>query len=183
MQQGGAQQGGILQGTGAAPQQGGVFNQFPPANVPGEQEGMRPERSLQPLSATQPSAVDEPIDPEKYILGPNDVLELHFWGVENFRVRVTVDLEGRGFVPRVGYLVLQGKTLAEGQRMLKDSVARFFPKLGFGVTLVEPRTFLVQVVDDVGRPGSYPAKAIERVATLITGPVASAGTPRAAASR
>ena len=47
MQQGGAQQGGILQGTGAAPQQGGVFNQFPPANVPGEQEGMRPEKSLQ----------------------------------------------------------------------------------------------------------------------------------------
>ena len=128
MQQGGAQQGGILQGTGAAPQQGGVFNQFPPANVPGEQEGMRPERSLQPLSATQPSAVDEPIDPEKYILGPNDVLELHFWGVENFRVRVTVDLEGRGFVPQVGYLVLQGKTLAEGQRMLKDVGGPLLPE-------------------------------------------------------
>jgi protein involved in polysaccharide export with SLBB domain len=51
--------------------------------------------------------------------------------------------------------------------MLRESVARFFPKLGFGVTLVEPRTFLVQVVDDVARPGSYPARAIERVATLI----------------
>ncbi len=37
--------------------------------------------------------------------------------------------------------------------MLRDSVARFFPKLGFGVTLVEPRTFLVQVVDDVVQPG------------------------------
>ena len=88
--------------------------------------------------------------------------------MENFRLRVTVDLEGRGFVPKVGYLDLRGKTLAEGQKMLRDSVARFFPKLGFGVTLVEPRTFLVQVVDDVARPGSYPARAIERVATLIT---------------
>ena len=46
-------------------------------------------------------------------------------------------------------------------------MARLYPKLGFGVTLIEPRTFLVQVVDDVGRPGSYPAKAVERVATLI----------------
>ena len=51
--------------------------------------------------------------------------------------------------------------------MLRASVARYFPKLGFGVTLIEPRTFLVQVVDDVAHPGSYPARAIERVATLI----------------
>ena len=111
--------------------------------------------------------MDEPIDPARYVLGPNDVLELHFWGVENFRLRVTVDLEGRGFVPKVGYVDLRGKTLADAQVMLRDSVARYFPRLGFGVTLIEPRTFLVQVVDDVARPGSYPARAVERVATLI----------------
>lgn len=168
MQQQGAATGGILQGTGTPPQQGGIFpSQFPPANTPGDLEGMRPEKGSQPFAPSQATAVDEPIDPAKYVLGPNDILELHFWGVENFRVRVTVDLEGRAFVPRVGYLALGGKTLAEGQRMLENSVARFYPKLGFGVTLLEPRTFLVQVVDDVGRPGSHPAKAVERVATLI----------------
>jgi polysaccharide export outer membrane protein len=46
-------------------------------------------------------------------------------------------------------------------------VARFFPKLGFGVNLAEPRTFLVQVVDAVSKPASYPARAIDRVATVI----------------
>ena len=111
--------------------------------------------------------VDEPLDPERYILGPNDVLEIHFWGVENFRLRITVDLEGRAFVPRVGYLPVQGKTLAQAQAALRDAVAKFYPRLGFGVTLVEPRTFLVQVADDVVRPGSYPAKAIDRVASII----------------
>jgi len=149
-------------------QQPGTGSPFTPGGAPTDQDTLRVEQPKIPQPSSTATPVDEPIDPGKYVLGPNDVLELHFWGVENFRVRVTVDLEGRGFVPKVGYLVLQGKTLSEGQQMLRDSVARFFPKLGFGVTLVEPRTFLVQVVDDVARPGSYPARAIERVATLIT---------------
>ncbi|MGA8891039.1 MAG: SLBB domain-containing protein [Anaeromyxobacteraceae bacterium] len=142
----------------------------PSFGVPGaasEGEGLRVDQPRIPQASTTSPPVDEPIDPARYVLGPNDILELHFWGVENFRVRVTVDLEGRGFVPKIGYLPLGGKTLAEAQNMLRDSVARYFPKLGFGVNLVEPRTFLVQVVDDVARPGSYPARAIERVATLI----------------
>ena len=51
--------------------------------------------------------------------------------------------------------------------MMRASVARFFPKLDFGLTLVEPRTFIVQVVDDVVKPGPQPAKALDRVSTVI----------------
>ena len=123
------------------------------------------DRVVQQQAPSQP--VDEPLDPERYILGPGDVLELRFWGIENFRLRVTVDLEGRAFVAKVGYLTLKGKTLAEAQQMMRASVARFFPKLDFGLTLVEPRTFIVQVVDDVATPGPQPAKALDRVSTVI----------------
>jgi protein involved in polysaccharide export with SLBB domain len=129
-------------------------------------EPPRAQDRVPPQAASQP--VDEPLDPERYVLGPGDVLELHFWGVENFRLRVAVDLEGRAFVPKVGYLSLQGKTLARAQQMMRESVARFFPRLGFGMTLTEPRTFLVQVVDDVSRPGPQPAKALDRVSTVIS---------------
>jgi protein involved in polysaccharide export with SLBB domain len=179
------EQGFEMQRADPRRQQGQAQQGTPQGMQPGmQQQGTQPGMQQQPgeglqtpqgptpdLETLRPSAtatpVDEPIDPARYILGPNDVLELHFWGVENFRLRVTIDLEGRGFVPKVGYVDLRGKTLADAQKMLRDSVARFFPKLGFGVTLIEPRTFLVQVVDDVARPGSYPARAIERVATVI----------------
>src|SRR5207302_185314 len=40
-------------------------------------------------------------------------------------------------------------------------------RLSFDVTLAEPRTFLVQVVDDVPNPATYPARAIDRVAGII----------------
>ena len=128
-------------------------------------EQQRTQDRVQQQVVSQP--LDEPLDPERYILGPGDVLELHFWGVENFRLRVVVDLEGRAFVAKVGYLSLNGKTLAEAKQVMRASVARFFPKLDFGLTLIEPRTFLVQVVDAVARPGPQPARALSRVSTVI----------------
>ena len=135
--------------------------------APTEPEVVRAERPV--LTAPVPGAppIDELLDPDKYVCGPGDVLELNFWGMQNFKLRVTVDLEGRAFVARIGYLALQGKTLSEARRIMRESVARYFPRLSFDVTLAEPRTFLVQVVDDVAHPGSYPARAIDRVATLI----------------
>ena len=171
LQQGGATQGGAIPG-----QPGGLFPpqspfgtmQQPFSSTPGESEGARTDRQSPATGTPGATPLDEPLDPDRYVLGPGDVLELHFWGIENFRLRVTVDLEGRAFVPKIGFLVVRGKTLTETQKILKDSVARFFPKLGFGVNLAEPRTFLVQVVDAVVRPGAQQAKALDRVATVIT---------------
>ena len=112
-------------------------------------------------------AVDQVVDPDTYVCGPGDVLDLSFWGLQNFRHRVTIDLEGRAFVPRIGYQALGGQTLSQVRASLRESVGRFYPRLGFDLALADPRTFLVQAVGDVGRPGSYPARAVERVAALL----------------
>jgi polysaccharide export outer membrane protein len=129
----------------------------------------QPARAERPVlaPALPQTPVDEPIDPEKYVCAGGDVLELNFWGAQNLRQRVTIDLEGRAFVPRVGYFVLQGKTLTQVRQVLRESISRFYPRLRFDVTLAEPRTFLLQVVDAVAHPGSYSARATERVAMLI----------------
>jgi polysaccharide biosynthesis/export protein len=117
--------------------------------------------------STPAPPVDEPVDPDKYVCGPGDVLELNFWGVQSFKLLVKVDLEGRAFVERVGFFELRGRTLTEARRLLRESVARYYPRLNFEVTLSEPRTFLVQVVDAVTNPASYPARAVDRVAAVI----------------
>ena len=148
---------------------GGLFDAPSPTPrepFPAPEEG-RPERPAVTTAVQPPTPIDEPLDPDRYVCGPGDVLELNFWGVQNFRQRVTIDLEGRAFVAKVGYLNLLGKTLSEARRVMVQSVGRYFPGLGFGVALAEPRTFMVQLVDAVARPGSHPARAIDRVATLI----------------
>jgi len=153
---------------GLAPSQLPFGATQPPFTTPGAVDASRTDRPLGTPGTSTATPVDEPLDPDRYILGPGDVLELHFWGVENFRLRVVVDLEGRAFVPKVGYLVVRGRSLSETQRLLQASAARYFPKLNFGLNLAEPRTFIVQVVDNVMRPGPQPAKALERVGTVIS---------------
>jgi protein involved in polysaccharide export with SLBB domain len=161
-------------------QPGGLPSPWAPGTTPttaadreagrGEPEVVRGDRAL-PSPSLAPSGappVDEPLDPDRYVCGPGDVLELNFWGVQNFKLRATIDLEGRAFVPKVGYFDLRGKTLSAARRVMRESAARLFPGLSFDITLADPRTFLVQVVDDVAHPGSYPARAIDRVGTLIT---------------
>jgi len=134
---------------------------------PQELDGVRSDRAAPAREPFVLPPVDRPLDPDEYVCGPGDVLEISFWGLQNFKTRVTIDLEGRAFVARIGYLTLQGKSLSEARRLIRESVSRSFPRLTFDVALAEPRTFLVQVVDDVVRPASYPARAVERVATLI----------------
>lgn len=145
----------------------------------GDLDGAQAERSaLIPRTRAQ-APVDEPVDPARYVCGAGDVLELNFWGLQNSRLRVTIDLEGRAFVPKIGYLTLQGKTLAEARNAIRGSVARFYPRLSFDVALAEPRTFLVQVVAGVREPGTYAARAVDRVATVV----ARAGGPAPRSSR
>jgi polysaccharide biosynthesis/export protein len=142
----------------------GAATSMPVPFAPVETEVVRADRGL--LSTPAP-AIDETVDPDRYVCGPGDVLDLNFWGVQNFKLRVAIDVEGRAFVSKVGYFALQGKTLSQTRRLMRDSIGRIYPRLNFDVTLAEPRTFLVQVVDDVVHTGPYTARAIDRVATVI----------------
>ena len=144
---------------------GGTRQGFPSDTGFSERPAMTGPLAFSPPGSLPP--VDQAVDPEAYVCGPGDVLELNFWGLQNFRYRVTVDLEGRAFVPRIGFVSLAGQSLSKVRATLRESVGRFYPRLGFDLALAEPRTFLVQAVGDVGRPGTFPARAVERVASLL----------------
>jgi protein involved in polysaccharide export with SLBB domain len=148
--------------VGAPPAGGGA--PAPAFTVPGLSTELRADR---PATVPVAPPLDEPVDPDTYVCGTGDVLQLDFWGLQNFSVRVIVDVEGRAFVPKVGYFELRGRTLSEARRLLREAIARNYPRVSFDVSLAEPRTFLVQVADDVATPGSYPVRATDRVATVI----------------
>jgi protein involved in polysaccharide export with SLBB domain len=165
----GAQGGGSFPGVQTPSPFGGTQGSSPfGGTFPGGNDAADVGRLQQvPGVSLGPTPIDAPLDPDAYVCGHGDVLDLDFWGVQNLRLRTVIDLEGRAFVPKVGFFDLGGKTLSEARRMLRASVARLYPRLEFAVSLAEPRTFLVHVADDVVRPGAYPARAVERVATLV----------------
>lgn len=118
-------------------------------------------------SRAAPIALEEPIDPKTYVCGPGDVFELNFWGKQNFRLKIAVDLEGRTFISKVGFVEVAGKTLAVVRDSVKKKVRGNYPGLMFELTLVSPRTFLVHVVNNVKQPGTYASHPVERVSAVL----------------
>ena len=82
-----------------------------PVTMPDQHRGARRRDRRQSRRAPAPISLEQPIDPDAYICGPGDMFELNFWGQQNFRLKIAVDLEGRTFISKVGFVTVAGKTL------------------------------------------------------------------------
>jgi len=122
-------------------------------------------------SATTPGEtnlpLEEPLDPNLYICGSGDSFELRFWGTQNMSIRLTTDLEGNAFIPKVGKVRVAGQTLAQARARVLGAVRRYYPGLRSDVSLVKARLFLVHVVGDVKKPGLYQSNARRRVSSIV----------------
>src|SRR5207248_6825329 len=85
--------------------------------VPQDTEVVQAERPVLNPGVVPTLPLEEPLDPDKYICGRGDVFELNFWGRQNFKLRMTVDLEGRAFISKVGYVEIVGKTLRKAREI------------------------------------------------------------------
>lgn len=137
-----------------------------PVTMPQETETLDAERSGTSAAAASVS-MEQPLDPDTYICGPGDVFELDFWGQQNFRLKIAIDLEGRTFVSKVGFVAVAGKTLSAVRKVIKERVRANYPGLKFELTLSSPRTFLVHLVDNVRQPGIYTATPLERLSVVL----------------
>lgn len=134
-----------------------------PVSAPKQSDAVENEK----LPALPSVSLEQPIDPDAYLCGAGDTFELDFWGQQNFRLRLVVDLEGRTFIQKVGFVHVAGKSLSAVRKAIKDKVRANYPGLQFELTLAAPRTFLVHVVDNVKQPGIYSAHPVERLSTVL----------------
>ncbi len=120
-----------------------------------------------PVAPPTPLALERPVDPNRYRCGPGDGFELNFWGKQNFRLQLVADLEGRLFISRIGLVKVAGRSLAQVRTLVTRKVRRSYPGLNFDFVLTKPREFLVHVVDNVKKPGVYPARPTDRVSAIL----------------
>jgi polysaccharide biosynthesis/export protein len=123
-------------------------------------------------------ALEEPIDPKDYVCGSGDAFELRFWGRQNLVVRLTVDLDGHAFIPKIGKVAVAGKTLASARTAILETVGRHYPGLQSDLTLIRPRDFVVHVAGRVKRPGVHRANPRMRLSALLGNAGGSAGSTR-----
>jgi polysaccharide biosynthesis/export protein len=98
--------------------------------------------------------MDVPAGPD-YVVGPGDGLSIDLWGGVSQRIYRVVDREGRVSLPEVGPLLVSGKSLAEVQANLQQTLRTQFRQVSAEVSLTRLRTIRVYEVGDVANPGAY----------------------------
>ena len=159
---------------------GGVTVQIAPSSIAidtTKQQGLLPDTTAIPKgthgleyfgyeifktipAAFEPSAIG-PVDPG-YLIGPDDVIRLSIWGQAEFQYELTVDREGKVFIPSVGQITLTGIPLRELEAKLQKQLSKFYSGLAtdpqtvfLDVTIAKLRPIRIFVMGEVKQPGGY----------------------------
>lgn len=104
--------------------------------------------------------------PERYQLGPGDVLTLRYWSdtLEPREVTLRVDPQGALPLPMGGKVIARGQTLMQLEETVRKTLSRVIRNVQVTLTLRELRTMTIIVAGEAFAPGSYQVPA---VATLF----------------
>ena len=126
--------------------------------APGE---LTPFEELQPFGTELFAGPRESAPPDDiatasdYILGPGDNIIVSLWGQVDNEYTLTVDREGRVFVPQAGEMVVWGHTLAEFQDQIQTKLEGIYTSFDLSVSLGKIRSIRVYLTGEVRRPGAY----------------------------
>ncbi len=112
--------------------------------------------------------IDGFIDPEKYYVGPSDVLEINIWGAIPVTLPVIISPEGLAIINMVAEVNVKDLSLAEAKIRITNEIKKKFKSSSVSVTLKAPRIFNVSVVGNVTTPGSYIVSAFDRVDKVVS---------------
>ena len=112
-------------------------------------------------------ALEKTIEPDKYVLGPGDVLAVSIWGEPNTNFNLTVTPEGRLLIPTVSVLQVSGMTLSDAKKKIVKEIKKKYISGEVTVTLLSLRKFRVTVAGAVVRPGTVVVTAMDRVSDAI----------------
>jgi protein involved in polysaccharide export with SLBB domain len=112
-------------------------------------------------------AMEGPIDPNEYVVGPADVLAIAIGGVSPFVQTTPVTPEGILVIPTVGEVLVAGQMLAAAKKNVREAVRRRYNTTDIGVHLVSMRTFRVTVVGAVAKPGTHTVAPVDRVGRAV----------------
>lgn len=119
---------------------------------------------------TTPPNTTVPLD---YRLNPGDSLIIGLTGaVDADNLRLTVDSEGRIFVPKVGSIIVGGTRYGDLQGVIERAVSRQYRSFRIAVSIAQLHGITVYLTGFVATPGSY---TISSLSTLVNAVLAGGG--------
>lgn len=111
--------------------------------------------------------------PADYRLNPGDVLLINLTGAAQANaLRLTIDSEGRIFVPHVGAVVVGGLRYRDLHDAVAHAIARQYRAFDLDITVARLHALTVYVTGFARRPGAY---TVNSLSTLVNAVLASGG--------
>ncbi len=120
-------------------------------------------KNLLQTPTTIAPALEGPVDPDKYFVGPSDVLSVNIWLSPPLSFSLTVTPEGSLIIPTVGEIKIVDLTLTDAKKKVLAEIKKKYLSGDPTVTLIKPRKVIVTVLGAVRFPGKYTLDATERV--------------------
>jgi polysaccharide export outer membrane protein len=135
----------------------------PPASSQGAVEKLSPERAIGSTPTTAVAASATP----RYVIGPDDVLQIVFWREKDLSGEVVVRSDGRISLPLLNDVVAAGRTPEELRTALIAGASPFIADPNATVVVKESRSRKVFITGSVERPGPYALTGRTTVLQLI----------------
>lgn len=109
--------------------------------------------------------IEGAIDPDVYIVGPNDLFTLGLYGYINQQIPLVVSPEGLVIIPTVGEVKVSGLSLTNAKSNVISAVKKRYYSSDASFTLNTPRTFLIKVSGLT--QGNFEVSPVTRVSEIL----------------
>ncbi len=110
-----------------------------------------------PHESTPPEDIASSSD---YLVGPGDNIVVSLWGRVENEFTLTVDREGKVFIPKVGQIVVWGKTLDQCRTAFQQRFSAVYSEFQLNVSLGKIRSIRLYLTGEVRRPGAYSVSSL-----------------------
>lgn len=98
--------------------------------------------------------------PQNYRLGPGDEVIIDIWGTSEDHLRQSISPEGSIMIAQIGPVYLNGMTIAEANKHIKNAFSKKYAGMtdsetDVQVTLGQVRTIQVDIMGEVATPGTF----------------------------
>lgn len=111
--------------------------------------------------------VEKEIDPELYVLGPQDILIISIISTRPREYEIDVSPEGKISIPEVGVVDVKGKTLAQAKKIIIEKVKTILKASEINVLLKSIRKFKVSISGAIQKSAIVSASSTDRVSEII----------------
>ncbi len=104
---------------------------------------------------------------DDYVLGPGDVVDVKVYGKVQQQFDLTIDGNGKAFIPQIGAIYLAGVRYGSLAGIIKSKLSTQYTNFDVSVSMGQVRSITVYALGDLVRPGTYTVSSLATAFQLL----------------